>query len=130
MGIFKGKLDANKVFDTVSKGIDKLSFSDQERATMNLGIADKIAEFAGNTLSENTERSKARRVIAYIIIGNVVLLLWAVIILSFLGYNDAASFIQKLATDWQMHTAFIMVLAFFFGGYMMRNIPLKSKQKK
>ncbi len=126
MGIFKGKIGLEKVFDTVSSGVDKLAFTNEERADFNVKVADKVAEFVGSSLSENTERSKARRNIAYIVVANFVALLWVVIILYFFN-QDAASFVTNLSVEWQVPTAFIMVLAFFFGAYLLRGTPLKNK---
>lgn len=126
MGIFKGKLNLDKVFDSVSSGVDKLAFTKEERADFNLKISDKVSEFVASSLSENTERSKARRTIAYIVVANFFALLWVVVALYFYN-NKAASFVRELAVDWQVPTAFIMVLAFFFGAYLLRGTPIKKK---
>lgn len=127
--IFKNKLDSEKVFDTVAKGIDKINFSNQERAQMNISIADKISEFVGSTLSENTERSKARRMISYMIIGYILFLGIIEVVLILLNKIKEAEFILKLVQEWQIDTAFISVIAFFFGSYLFRTIQEKIKTK-
>ncbi|MBS2100715.1 hypothetical protein [Carboxylicivirga linearis] len=125
MGLFN-KLNLDKVFDSVSSGVDKLAFTQEERADFNMKISDKVSEFVGSSLSENTERSKARRTIAYIVVANFFALIWAVIILYFFNEN-AATFVKGMAVEWQVPTAFIMVLAFFFSAYLLRGTPLKKK---
>jgi len=125
MGLFGGKLNIDKIFDSVSSGVDKLAFTKEEKAEMNMKLSDKIAEFVHSTLSENSERSKARRMIAYVVVGNFFALMWAVIILHFFN-EDAASFVENLVSDWNISTAFIMVLGFFFGSYLLRGTPVKK----
>ena len=126
MGIFNGKLNLNKVFDTVSSGVDKLAFTKEEKADFNLKVSDKVAEFVGSTLSENTERSKARRIIAYVVVYNFFAMAWAIAVLYFFN-KEAGEFIKDLAVEWKIPTAFLMVLAFFFGAYLLRGTPLKNK---
>jgi len=125
MGLFGGKLNIDKIFDSVSSGVDKLAFTKEEKAEMNMKLSDKIAEFVHSTLSENSERSKARRMIAYVVVGNFFALMWAVIVLHFFN-EDAATFVENLVGDWNISTAFIMVLGFFFGSYLLRGTPVKK----
>ena len=125
MGIFKGKVSAQKVFDTVANGVDKLAFTNEERSDLNLKIADKVAEFANNSLSENTLRSKTRRFVSIAIVGVYLLLSLVLVGLSFTEHNT--ELLSTLLFDSPLSTAFIMVLAFFFGGYYLKGISLKQK---
>ncbi|MBI9063288.1 MAG: hypothetical protein JEZ14_15005 [Marinilabiliaceae bacterium] len=125
MGLLGGKLKIDKVFDTISGGVDKLAFTKEEKAEFNMKVSDKVADFVGSSLSENTGRSKARRTIAYIVVGNFFALLWAVVGLYF--YNqESAAFVKDLSIEWNVPTAFIMVLAFFFSAYLLRGTPVKK----
>jgi len=126
MGLFGGKLNLGKVFDTVSSGVDKLAFTKEEKSELNMKLSDKVADFVHSTLSENTERSKARRVIAYVVVGNFFALMWAVILLHIFEMQEAAEFITGVVSDWKIATAFIMVLGFFFGSYLLRGTKLKK----
>lgn len=114
-------IDAQKTFDTISGGIDKLAFTNQERADLNVKLADKVADFAEKTLSENTIRSKARRLISYVIVFAYI----GLVVGSLFIDNE---YLQSLVLNSPMQTAFIMVLAFFFGGYYMKNFELKGKK--
>lgn len=118
---FISGINPQKAFDTISKGVDNLAFTDQERAKLNLTLADKVAQFAEKSLSESTIRSKARRLIAYVIIFTYVLALISCIFTD----NETLTYIVKESA---LKTAFIMVLAFFFGGYYMKNFELKGKK--
>lgn len=71
LSIFRRPKTIDDVFDRenghlakVGGWVDGLNFSQQERAEMNAGIAAGVRQFAVDTLSENTDRSKARRNIA------------------------------------------------------------------
>ena len=120
---FLSKLNPQKSFDTIAGGIDKLAFTQQERADLNVLLADKVADYAKDTLSENTVRSKARRLIAYCIVFVYLSVLIAGIFID----NEH---LRLLATNSPIQTAFIMVLAFFFGGYYLKGIsPTRIKNK-
>jgi hypothetical protein len=123
--IFKGKIDAQSTFDTIASGIDKLAFTQEERSDFNKMLADKTAEFYASSLSESTIRSKTRRFIAIAVIVNVFLVFWLCVGLAFFGKD--ISIILKLSEGFSLSTAFIMVLAFFFGGYYLKGVSLKKQ---
>ena len=124
MGVldFLGKLNPQKTFDTIAGGIDKLNFSNQERAALNMQLADKVSEYAEKTLGENTVRSKARRTISYIVLG-----VYMAIVIYSIFVDDV--YVKELVKDSAIQTGFIMVLAFFFGGYYIKQINFKGKDK-
>ena len=99
-GLFEGKIKVGKLVEDVTSGVDKLFLTKEEKADYSKEQASNLAQFTKDTLSENTIRSKARRVIAFIIIGNAVF----------------------------GSTTVIMVLAFFFGGYYAKGISLTKKK--
>lgn len=114
-------INPQEAFNTISKGIDKLAFTKEERAELNMKLADKVAAFAEKSLSENTIRSKSRRMIAYVIVFAYVLCLLGALFID----SDMLTYIVK---DSSLNTAFIMVLAFFFGGYYMKQIEINKKK--
>lgn len=97
--------------------IGNLSFTDQEQAEHHLKFADKITEFIGTTLSENTERSKTRRAIAilWIRVQLALILLTAVCIP---WRPDIAKQYFELSTCNVMLWGTGSVIVFFFGGYI------------
>ena len=123
--LFKGRLDASEVFNTISNGVDKLAFTDQERAAMNLQIADKVAEYAKDTLAESTVRSYTRRFVSIAIVSVYLVLVLAAVVLSLFNAPNTANLLQ-FVTDSPLTTGFIMVLAFFYGGYYLKHINLKK----
>ena len=114
-------INPQKAFDTISNGVDKLAFTKEERADLNLKLADKVAEFAEKTMSESTIRSKSRRLISYVVVFMYVLCLIGALFFE----SDMLVYIVK---DSSLNTAFIMVLAFFFGGYYMKQIQINKKK--
>lgn len=117
------KINPQKVFENISKGVDNLAFTQQERAELNMKLADKVAEYAEKTLSENTIRSKARRIIAYVIVFT-----WITAALLDIWIDNAD--LTYLWQDSVLKTAFIMVLAFFFGGYYLKGGISPTRIKK
>jgi len=120
--LFKGKINTESAFNTISSGIDKLKFTKQEIAELNVKLADKVADFAEKTLSENTIRSKARRLISYVIIFAYIL----AVVVSYFSNNAMIGYVVK---DSALKTAFIMVIAFFFGGYYMSKLGIDKTKK-
>ena len=125
--LFKGRLDANKVFDSVSSGIDKLAFTPQEKAVFNLKMAESMAGYAKDTLSESTTRSKTRRFIAIFMIINIMLIFWICVVLAFLDID--ISFILEITEKFKLGIVFITIIAFFFGGYYFTAYQKKVKDK-
>jgi len=112
-------INPQKAFDTIASGVDKLAFTKQERADLNLKLADKVADFAEKTMSESTVRSKARRMITYVIVFCYIGL-----VIASLFSKDV--YLHSLVKDSAIQMAFIMVMAFFFGSYLLSGTPLKK----
>lgn len=125
-GMFgKSTLDVNNVFDKVSGGIDKLNFSNQERAGYNKEAADALALFTKETLNESTDRSRARRMIAIAITAVYMLMSICSMVMAMFS-PDKAKLLLDVSSSLNLDTAFIMVLAFFFGGYYLKLIAQKK----
>ena len=117
-----GSINAGRAFETISKGVDNLAFTAQERAKLNEQLADKVATFAEKTLNENTIRSKSRRFISYLIVVSYILALLTACFYS----SDTITYIIKNSA---LKTGFVMVLAFFFGGYYINQVQINGKTK-
>lgn len=124
--LFKGAVSAEKVFDTITSGVDKLAFTQEERSDMNKLLADRIADFAKETLEENSIRSIARRYVAIAVTSVFLFLTLLYVAMQMAG--QAVGEIKELLFDSPLSTAFIMVLAFFFGGYYAKSFSLLKKK--
>ena len=96
--------------------VDDSKFTNQEKSRFELSLADSVVDFAKATLSENTDRSKTRRQIAIVSVYFFYFLIIALLILwklDPLWYKAA----KELIIEFKLPTAFIMIMAFFFGGY-------------
>lgn len=120
--IKENKIDLNSIIGDLSKGVDALAFTPEERAEFNIKLADKLAAYVEGTMNENSIRSKTRRMISFIIIGAFLILVFLAVVLSIFAPENA-QFVTELSSNSVMTTAFIMVLAFFFGGYYMEKLP-------
>jgi len=125
--LFKGSVSVDKVFTSVTTGIDKLSFTKQERAEFDVKMADAMAQFAKDTLSENTVRSKTRRFIAIFMIINIMVLFWLCVFLTFRGVDIQP--ILDLAAVFQLGIVFLTIIGFFFGTYLMARYQQEKKGK-
>jgi hypothetical protein len=119
---FKGRLDIDKVFSTVSKGLDDLNLSSQEKA-------DSVRDFVKDTLSENTERSKARRFIAKFVMLNYFAVFWVALVAVFIE-PDITRLIIEIASSFSLGYAFLAIIAFYFGGYYLGKGRKKKKQEE
>ena len=127
--IFTGGVDINKALDIVSKGADKLVFTQEERADLNKETTDGLSQFIKDTASENTARSITRRYVAILVI--VVYLLISLVIIGIGVFNtEIALELVKLTNELDLGTAFIAVIAFFFSSYMLKKFVPESRPKK
>ena len=103
----------------VGAWIGNLKYTDEEMAEMDAKVADGVRKFAVDTLSENTERSKARRDIANLIVKFYILLIFMSVIIW--PFNERwAEFILMVYSGAAIGGAFVSVIIFFFGSHWHR----------
>ena len=119
---FKGSVSVDTIFTTVASGIDNLGLTSQEKA-------EGVKDFVKDTLSENTERSRARRAVAKLIIYNYLLVFWVAVILVFFN-PDITKLIIEITGSFSMGYAFLAVIAFYFGGYYLGKTRKKKERGK
>ena len=126
MGLFKKKIDPQKIVDSAIGGIDKAFFTNQEKANAAFKIVEAQAEFVKSALNGSTVSSLTRRYIAVSIVGAFLLLLLF------------AAAVYKIDVEWgkfsldlagRLSNLALMVAAFYFGGYMVSNHFLKGFNK-
>ncbi|BDD10871.1 hypothetical protein FUAX_40870 (plasmid) [Fulvitalea axinellae] len=126
MGLFgKKNLDAQKMFDTVTSGIDKMFYTNEERAEADMERVRAHTEYVKGTLEENGTRSVTRRYLAVMIMA-VFLGLVVGAVAAYPFDREYAKFIFEVATS--IFTLAMMVAAFFFGSHMIRNVMDKRKR--
>lgn len=126
MGIFKKKIDPQKLVDGAMSGIDKAFFTSEEKSEAAMKIMNAQSEFVKSSLNGSTVSSKTRRYIAVSIVGVFLLLLiWAAVV--FTIDSEYSKFVLDLAG--KLSSLVLMVAGFYFGGYMVSNHFLKGFQK-
>ena len=144
MGILQllGGKNKDKIIDTalgavkgIGKFIDEQKLTTEEAMRANISIADSVAQFAKDTLSESTERSVTRRKIAVFIIYFFCSLVVGLIILKIAeqyieSIDGAADYAKGLVIEFNLHWAFIAVIGFFFGTHTLRSYQGQVKAKK
>ncbi len=128
MGLFKGKINVQKTIDTAASGIDKLFFTNEEKADVSKGIADAQLEYLKSTVDENSTRSITRRYLSLAIVFVFLVLIIAAVVIR--GFDkDYAQFVFETAKE--LNTLVLMVAGFFFGGYMISTKVIdKLKNRK
>lgn len=122
--VVNGAVDSvKKVFDLV----DKRKYTAQEQAEIAFKRAEGAAEFMKATLSETTERSITRRWIA------IFYIIFFCLFAAFIGVAwkfdpEWARFLLELALALKFGWAFVTIIVFFFGGYVLKEHILKSKK--
>lgn len=122
--VVKGAVDLVK---DVRGMIDDSKFTAEERARYNIQVAEAAAQFAKDTMAENTERSRTRRSIA---IGFVWFFcaVFVVIIVLWKFDPEWSAFVRSLAIDFKLPWAFIAVISFFFGAHLLRSYQAPAKK--
>ena len=119
--IFSKPIDPNKLIDFTTRALNNLNFTNQERAEFNMKNADNLAEFVKNTLSESTDRAVTRRYISVYYIAFYSLIALAILVVSMVDI-DKATVLLKVASELNLTIGFILVMAFFFGGYYLGGV--------
>ena len=128
MGIFKGKLDIQKTANSIFSGVDKSIFTKEEISDVGIEQVKANLEFVKTTQAESTPRSKTRRIIAIMILGQYFL--------SFnIGLVGMATGLYKGKEIIELSTAAFATLAisvviFYFGRHMLTAlVPTFGKRK-
>lgn len=108
--------------------IDESQLTKEEAAKINVQIANAAAEFAKATMSENTVRSVTRRILAISMVIYFLLLTTALVIM---GKYDKEWYemSKQLVIEFRLPEAFIAVIVFFFGGYILKQYTGRDKNK-
>ena len=110
--------------------IGNMEYTDEEKAEANAKIVGHVIDYAQATLSENTERSKARRNIAQMWIKTQLFL---IIITAVVGMfdTDKAKILFDLATSTVMIATTSAITIFFFGSYgIVRGMKAMTEKDK
>ena len=124
-GIFKKKIDADKAFNTITGGIDKIFFTNQERSEATQKAFNEYVEWYKLTIDESTAKSLTRRYIAILMVASFLILL--------LGSGVAYYFDINYAVHlWELSKTIIPyvggIMLFYFGYYGVMNV-IKAKKK-
>jgi len=127
--IFGNSNTVDKVIDNAARIADNLKFTEQERAKLNQEMSDSLAKHAEATLNENTDRSIARRYISVAMIALYVVVVVLVIVLNVIGKLVLAQQVVSACKELYLDVAFVMILAFFFGGYYANSLINRTSTK-
>ena len=112
----------------IRSALDVLFLTEEEKIQYKQKGMDQFLEFQKLNAEQNSERSKARREIALLIIQAQALQLF-VIGTAWLFNKEWAEFMLKLNTALKFGTAFFAVIVFYFGYYGVQGAIEKYKKK-
>lgn len=122
---------ADAAFDTVGdirSAIDVLILTEEEKIQYGQKGMDQFLEFQKLNMEQNSERSKARREIAFLIVKAQLLQLF-VIGTAWIINKEWAEFLLKLNTALKVGAAFFAAIVFYFGYYGVQGAIDKYKKK-
>ncbi len=122
---------AEKTTDSIISGLDKVFYTDEERAqtlTKRIELADKIAnthiELMKATASETTTRSITRRIVAVCVMALTFVCMVSICVV-WLFDREWAVFMLEVTKYFQVGIAFISVIIFFFGNHILQGFKKK-----
>ena len=109
--------------------IDEGQFTKEEAAKLNIEAAQGVIKFNTDTMNESTDRSQARRTIA---VHSLYFFYSLIVALMGMWKFDPEWYEAslELILAFKLPTAFIMIMAFFFGGYYIKQFIGRSKKKE
>lgn len=119
--------DSGKIIDDATSAVDKLFFTNEERADYLQKAAQVQLDFQKATASESTVRSVTRRVLAIMMYA---VFLGLVIATAVTGFFDVekAKFLFSLVG--QLFSLAMAVTVFYFGGYYLPGMFRKKEKDK
>ena len=129
LNIFKNltKVEPQKVFDTISSGVDKAFYSKEEQSDDAKEAYNAFFEWYKTTLEESTVRSITRRILAVLFAACYLLL----VIASAIAYKFDPEYSTFL---WDVSTAIAPIVGgimlFYFGYYGVKSVVKENNKKK
>jgi hypothetical protein len=126
-----GSKAADIALDTVGdirSAIDVLILTEEEKIQYSQKGMDQFLEFQKLNMEQNSERSKARREIAFLIVKAQLLQLF-VIGTAWIINKEWAEFMLKLNIGMKIGAAFFAAIVFYFGYYGVQGAIDKFKKK-
>ncbi len=113
---------AEKAADGLYNGIDKLVYTDEEKAEAFAEARKTYLEFVKVAYDQNSIRSVTRRWLAWSIIGWILINAQVAIVFQILGKADVVKGMLDIANALNIGWAFITILVFYFGVHTLRAV--------
>lgn len=109
-----------KAADGIYNGLDKLVYTEEEKAEARQKGVDTFLKFAELTREENSVRSVTRRYLAWFISLNTFAAFWLTVIFALNNKDEMVKKIVSLAEAFHIGWAFAGVVVFYFGVQFVR----------
>jgi len=112
---------AEKATDGIYNGIDKMFYTDEEKAENAQKILDSQLAFIRMAYNSNSIRSVARRVIAFAFTANFLLILDVALFFAVRGDANIVKSIVDVCTAFRVGIIQLAIVGFYFGVHMLRS---------
>lgn len=120
--IFTGKKavdTAEKVLDAGISGIDKIFYTEEEKAETRLKMGDIWLKTQEALAGESSARSVSRRIIAWSVVWHTLLAFDVCLLLVIFDKEEKIKSVVELVGIFQLGWAFVAVIVFYFGTHIM-----------
>jgi hypothetical protein len=118
----KGVETAEKVLDAGISGIDKIFYTEEEKAEANKKMGDLWLDTQKVLSNESSPRSVTRRIIAWAIILNTMLFADVCLVLAITDRKQTIDRIVDVANAFNLGWAFVVVIGFYFGTHLVSKL--------
>lgn len=119
--LMAGPAAAEKVLDGAISGIDKIVYTEEEKADLRAKLGDQWIELQKTLGEETTVRGVTRRILAVMCVGVYIFLsLFCVAVWKF--DKLYADFIWEVANAGQYGYITLTIVAFYFGPYFLEKL--------
>lgn len=118
--IFNGNDSANKMLDAGISGIDKLVFTQEEKAEHHAKLMDNWQQLQLKLAESGTGTAINRRVVAWAVVLSVLFNFQVAVVCGILGMTDEVATVIDIAKSFWVGEAFVAVIAFYFGAHAVK----------
>lgn len=122
----KGIDTANKVLDAGISGLDKIFYTDEEKAEAHAKMGEHWLKVQEALATESSPRSVSRRIIAWSVVANVLLAFDVCLVLALTSRKEAIQSVVELVIAFNLGWAFVAIIIFYFGPHALSALQGKK----
>lgn len=117
--VLGGAGSGEKMLDAGIAGLDKLHLTKEEKKDYEKDLYDKWQELQLALAKNGTGTAVNRRLIAWAVVGVLLLNFQIVVVLSIMGMSDVVKSIVELAEAFWIGQSFVAIIGFYFAPHLL-----------